>query len=473
MQAIATHLHRTADRASVIAFIQACIDEADTDNHPKIVSVSLAIDPLDPLAVLDLIYDPQAWHFYSESPGRDLAVAGAEALVIHTAHGPDRCRSVQRFANQWLEHTIAVGDVDLPLAGPHFFCGLTFADSAPIDAPFAPASVFLPRWQAARCGSVHVAVANCLVNPGDDPQPHAERLLRAHQRLAGTRLQRVPPATGKVVTTATDPGHDPAYEQAVAIALQRIASSVCHKVVLARALDLQTDQPFQPLHTLSRLRQRFPACHLFSFENDQGVSCIGASPERLVEIANGTLHTEAIAGSAPRGDSPASDHTLAANLIHSAKDKREHQLVIDSIQRRLQTLGVALQNPAKPRLLQLANVQHLHTPLTAAWPAGRHIMEAVAALHPTPAVGGSPREEALPIIAELEPVDRSLYSGAIGWFDHRGEGAFTVAIRSAIMRGRNARLFAGAGIVHGSDPATELRETYIKMSALLDALTAE
>jgi menaquinone-specific isochorismate synthase len=222
---------------------------------------------------------------------------------------------------------------------------------------------------------------------------------------------------------------------------------------------------------LNHLRQRFPGCYAFSIANGRGQSFIGASPERLVRVAGGRMHTEALAGSAPRGESASEDAALARALLHSEKDLREHQLVLASITRRMAGLGLQLEHADQPRLLGLANVQHLHLPISANLPADVHILDLVARLHPTPAVGGTPREPAVAAIARLEPFARGLYGGPQGWVDHRGGGEFFVGIRSALIDGHTATVYAGAGIVAGSVPEKEFAETELKFKALVEALT--
>jgi len=222
---------------------------------------------------------------------------------------------------------------------------------------------------------------------------------------------------------------------------------------------------------LNHLRQHYPACYAFSIANGRGQSFIGATPERLVRVASGRMHTTALAGSAARGDTASEDAAFAQALLHSEKDLREHQLVIDAIVRGLADLDLQLDHPAHPRLLGLANVHHLHTPISANLPPGVHILDLVARLHPTPAVGGAPVAPALAAITRLESFPRGLYAGPQGWVDHRGGGEFFVGLRSALVDGRTATAYAGAGIVAGSEPEKEFAETELKFKALIEALT--
>jgi menaquinone-specific isochorismate synthase len=260
------------------------------------------------------------------------------------------------------------------------------------------------------------------------------------------------------------------YRASVAAGLERIAAGEFQKIVLARAQDIVAGEPLHPLRMLNGLRQRFPDCYAFSSADGSGRSFIGASPERLVRVSQGVLQTEALAGSARRGAGASEDAALASTLLHSEKDLREQRHVLDSIKRRLDDLGLSARHSEIPSVLRLANVQHLRTPIEADLREGVRLLDVVAALHPTPAVGGSPREAAVARIRELEGFPRGLYAGALGWMNARGGGEFFVGIRSALVEGPTARAYAGAGIVAGSSPDREYAETELKFAALLDAL---
>jgi menaquinone-specific isochorismate synthase len=256
----------------------------------------------------------------------------------------------------------------------------------------------------------------------------------------------------------------------VRAALGRIEAGEFRKIVLARRRTVRAAEPLHPLRMLNGLRQRFPDCYAFSVANGSGESFIGASPERLLRVSRGVLETEALAGSAPRGRSASEDAARAGELLRSEKNRREQRLVLDSICRRLAPLGLTLEFPEEPAVRKLANVQHLHTPVRANLPESVRLLDVLARLHPTPAVGGSPREAAVPRIRELEGFPRGLYAGALGWLNARGGGEFLVGLRSALVAGSQAQLYAGAGIVAGSSPENELAETELKFRAMEEAL---
>jgi menaquinone-specific isochorismate synthase len=457
---------------SLGAFLRQCCDLARKAGRPQLVSISLAVDQLDPLAVLESIFEPTELHFYAERPAQGFAVAGAEAVLEFSAAGPGRFAAARGFIARVLADTIAVGPLSEPFAGPHFFFATAFASDAAGNEPFPPLRLFVPRWQVARMGDSSVAVANLLITAEAPVELIAAKVWKAHAKFrafdyrSARRSDR--PSAPRSVEEIGGAG---SFQRGVTQALQEIARGEYHKVVLARAQRLTTTEEFHPLGVLNHLRQRFPGCYAYSIANGRGQSFIGASPERLVRVAGGRMHTEALAGSAPRGESASEDAALARGLLQSEKDLREHGLVRDSIARRLADLGLQLEHADQPRVLGLANVQHLHLPISATLPAGVHILDLVERLHPTPAVGGSPREPAVAALARLEPFARGLYAGPQGWVDHRGGGEFLVGIRSALIDGPSALVYAGAGIVAGSLPEKEFAETELKFKALIEALT--
>ena len=457
---------------ALLAFLGGVRTQAEGDGRPRLVSIAVEAERLDPLAVLESIFEPAELHFYMERPAADFAVAGAEAVVALECAGSGRFAAAAAFVRETLARTVAVGAVTVPFGGPLFFATFGFAETAAAGAEFPAGRIFVPRWQVARSGDCSVAVANTLIAPGADIRADAERIWRAHAKF-GAFDYAAPTFAGAlegVVAEEREVGPEGGYADHVAAGVAAIRAGRYRKIVLARARDLRATTGFHPLRALNSLRERYPDCYAFSAGNGAGASFIGASPERLAAVAGGLLRTEALAGSAPRGRTAAEDAAFARQLLHSAKDGREQGLVLESILRRLANVGVTAAAPGRPRVRQLPNVQHLCTSVEAKLPEGVALLRIVGELHPTPAVGGTPREPAVAHLRELEPFDRGLYAGALGWVDHRGDGEFLVGIRSALMQGERARLYAGAGIVEGSDPAAELAETELKMRALRDAL---
>ncbi|MBY3554616.1 isochorismate synthase [Modestobacter lapidis] len=264
---------------------------------------------------------------------------------------------------------------------------------------------------------------------------------------------------------------DPAtWCAAVEAALDRIAAGQLDKVVLARDLLVTAEAPIDPRRLLRRLTARFPDCWTFAVDG-----LLGATPELLLRRTGRALSARVLAGTAPRGAGRA-DERLADALQASAKDRAEHGYAVASLVDALRPFCSTLDVPADPVLLTLPNVRHLATDVHGRQhPAdATGLLGLVGAVHPTAAVCGTPTDRATAVIAELEGMDRGRYAGPVGWLDGRGDGEFGLALRCAELtgaeNGRQARLFAGCGIVAGSDPAAELAETQSKFAAVQAAL---
>lgn len=250
-------------------------------------------------------------------------------------------------------------------------------------------------------------------------------------------------------------------------ALARIRAGEMEKVVPMALCRVLATSALDAAGALRRLGALYPECARFAFQRGEAVF-LGASPERLVDKRGLAVESDALAGSAPRRDE--GDARAASALLESDKDRREHHVVVDAVRAVLEPLASKLRVPAAPVVRTLRNVHHLWTPISATLARPTHILDLVRALHPTPAVCGTPREAAIRWIAAHEPATRGWYAGAVGWFDAEGDGAFNVAIRSGVLTRREAWLYAGAGIVEGSDAALEYAETRVKQAPMLAAL---
>jgi len=264
------------------------------------------------------------------------------------------------------------------------------------------------------------------------------------------------------------------YGEAVARATERIRSGELRKVVLARSLIVDAGRELDPRHLLWRLRAVDPDCYAFATPVSgpgRGGTLVGATPELLARRRGRTVEATPLAGSAPRYGDPGRDRASADRLFGSDKDRDEHAVVVEDVAHVLAAFCDDLIYPHEPELLGTANVWHLATPFRGRLHLGStSLLDLVAALHPTPAVCGSPREVAREALEELEPIDRGAYAGPVGWVDADGDGEMAIALRCAEITGTTARLFAGAGIVADSEPEAEVDETERKFRALLDSL---
>ncbi|HEX5740540.1 MAG TPA: isochorismate synthase, partial [Pilimelia sp.] len=262
-----------------------------------------------------------------------------------------------------------------------------------------------------------------------------------------------------------------AYADGVRAAVARMAEGALSKVVLARAVEVTAAAPVDTPLLLRRLAARDPGGYLFAVDVGDRSTLVGSSPELLVSRRGATVVANPLAGSIPRAADPVEDTRRAQALLASRKDLHEHAVVVDAVRQALAGLCADLEVPAAPGLVRTAAMWHLSTTVRARL-ADRRVssLRLAAALHPTPAVCGAPPHAARAVIAAHEPVDRGWFAGLTGWQDGTGDGEWAVTLRCAVVRGDVVRLYAGAGVVAGSDPEAELAETEAKLGTVLTGL---
>jgi len=285
-------------------------------------------------------------------------------------------------------------------------------------------------------------------------------------RLAAPDPMQPTDSDPKKVASEKDRDH---YKNLVLTALKEIKNGDLEKAVPCRSLFVEKKPVIQNL--LSSLRDSYPACATFCAYKD-GNAFVGSTPERLASIKDGELYTAALAGSAPRALDQALDSALSQGLLTSPKEQNEHVLVVEEILRRLISLGLQPKVTQDTTILKLNGIQHLYTPIHSQLSPKISLFEAVDALHPTPAVSGHPLKRANELRLKYESFDRGWFAGPIGWLDTSGSGEFRVALRSGLINEKGTTLFAGAGVVNGSDPERELIETDMKLKAMLDHVMA-
>jgi isochorismate synthase len=449
------------------------LEEAAGRGRRTLVSVTSEVEVGDPCsAVFASRLASDRW-FCWEQPDREFALAGLG--VAHEASS----RGAKRFAEVAEESLRVGGDAvveeprGLPAgAGAVWLGGFAFAPdggSTPTWASLAPASMVLPEISICRSEGRTFLTVNAVVRPGEDVKRTGERFAA---RLAGLRLETpLPlldphPTAHPEIRSARSPRE---FEAAVEGATSRIAGGKISKVVLAREVIVSAAAAHDPAAVFGAMREQFPACFCFCCGTPEA-AFIGASPELLVRRSGAGVSTVALAGSTRRSSDPAVDDHLGEQLLRSDKDRREQRIVAERIVRALRPHAIWVEAGSEPEIVKVANIQHLATPVIAQLAEPHSAIELAGILHPTPAVGGEPWPAAADAIADLEGMDRGWYAAPVGWMDATEDGEFCVALRSALLRDREAHLFAGVGVVAGSDPAAELAETEVKLGALLPLL---
>jgi menaquinone-specific isochorismate synthase len=392
-----------------------------------------------PGRLLDLLPDarPLAW-----VRDRDGLVGWGE-VARFTAVGPRRISEADAWWRAFARRLDVQDDIGVPGTGPVAFASFTFSAGSPGSVMVVPRVVVGRR---NGCAWVTEFAA------GDGPS--AVRSVRPVRATGSLRY-----ADGLLPVAR--------YRSAVAEAVDRMRAGALAKAALAHDLLATSDAPLDPRFLLGGLAERYPTCWSFAVDG-----LVGATPELLLRRTGDAIQSRVLAGTAWPEQASEADADLAGRLLASEKDLWEHAIAVESLATALRPRCRSLDVPDAPQVVALHNVSHLATDVSGrldpAKPAS--VLQLAEAVHPTAAVGGTPRDAALALIAELEGMDRGRYAGPVGWVDARGDGELGIALRCAQLDGRVARLFAGCGVVADSDPDTEVREAAAKLVAVRDAL---
>ncbi len=424
-------------------------DQLSSQSGFRVAAIDVDIDPFDFARTGAAIVDRAV----ALSTPYGVRLAGLGTAWRARSEGPTRFADVAAQLS-------ALGRPDIK-----GFLGFSFLPEPgddPVWQGFEPCEVFVPR--IAIEGRGDRSVISVSVPEGDDAQPTLDL-------LASMRHPEWAPVVD-LGDHATE-SHPAVSEWAasVADAVDVIDSGEIDKVVLARSVIVRSDGPPAILRMFRELVASYPQCYNFAWKSGDAVF-MGASPELLASVEGAKFRSNPLAGSAPRGEGTSDDREIGTRLLGSSKDRREHSLVIDAMTEQLSSLTSELSVSDVPSLKKMATVQHLSTEITGLLEPGVGLLDVIEAVHPTPAVGGVPAKAAVDLIAQLESIDRGWYTGGIGWVDGAGDGAVALGLRCGLVRGNTTHLFAGAGIVSGSQPDDELRETRLKLTPLLQLLTA-
>jgi isochorismate synthase len=413
-------------------------------------AVSVGCEPLDLVRAGAYLFGRSS--FFRTPDGDEVASLGV-ALQMG-ASGPER------FAN--METALAALP---PLAeGAKVVLGFSFSPHGPSQPEwdgFGAADAIVPAVTLVKSeAETRLVVA---VPPGSDPAPIIDA-------LAGLPTPQEPPPPDPGVHTVESVPSTIQWQSEVAEAVGAIGEGSFEKVVLARSVQVHSERAADPFGLVHHLGLANPSCYIYATVVGDS-AFVGASPELLLAQSERRIHINPLAGSAGRGKGD-DDLAVGEQLLSSAKNLGEHAIVVEDLVARLGALTTQLDYPAKPSLRRMATVQHLSTEITGVLVEGVSTFDVLASIHPTPAVGGTPRAEALAFIDKAEGIDRGWYAGGVGWLDPAGSAHVALALRCALISGTTSRLYAGNGIVGESDPAAELVETRLKFQPLLNLLAA-
>lgn len=440
--------------------LKDAVERADV-RRGGLLSVTLAT-PEIPCAGLPAIV-PGMIYWGRPSEKNELFGMGGAAWV--EAEGSGRWSRLKEAFEGWRGNW-RHEDVDSTGLRPLALGGFAFSDQSAAAGTLPAARLAVPdlllRRQGETCALTFTFNLDC---GGVALQAALDRLQPLLESLGGSPA---PEQGGGVLRRVASGPDDEMWLERAQQAARDIHSGKLDKVVLTRRVTVSAERDFDPARVLSALARRYAACTLFAAQTPQGGVFLGASPEILARLQSGEVYCDALAGTA-WGSSRAASAT-GTSLLADIKNGREHRLVVQAIAEALRPLCSTLEVPNAPKILHLGHLHHIWSTLRGNAKPGVNLLDLLRRLHPTPAVGGYPRQAALDWLAQQHEIRGGWYTGAIGWLDSEGEGEFAVALRCAHIHGNLAELYAGAGIVAGSDPRHELAETEAKLAPMLHAL---
>lgn len=384
----------------------------------------------------------------------------------------DRFFHVEKEWNHLIENRIMISDIEDEGIGPMMFGGFSFdpyKKKTSLWSNFGYTQFRIPTFLLTILNGKYYLTTNIVCMEHDSIE-EIFSVLKEGEKLS---LIEQSGTQSNQATVLEETEKNPLkWKETVRDLVKDLEKDDLQKVVLARELRLKFDRPLTVSAIIQRLLTEQKESFVFAFES--GDDCfIGASPERLVKKHGSEIFSACVAGSIARGKTEEEDERLGETLLNDKKNMIEHQFVVQMIREAMEKVCDSVQIPEKPVLMKMRDIQHLYTPVVGKISEQNTLLQVVELLHPTPALGGLPKEEAIKKIREVEELDRGFYAGPIGWLDANRNGEFAVAIRSALIQGKEASLFAGCGIVKDSDPESEYIETKIKFRPMLTALRGD
>ncbi|MCY7756843.1 isochorismate synthase MenF [Bacillus inaquosorum] len=455
------------------------LHKAKEVNHAVLISYSRQIESLDPLSFFN--YGAKKYtgnRFFWSDPESELTIVGLgkEAVFQTSQKNSERYREVfeqwERFKKTAF-HIYEEEKLQHSAVGPVLFGGFSFDPCEERGTQwdhFSEGDFFVPALMLTMTAEGPFLTVNRWVSEEED----AEAVLEGLKAFAAEFMVPVPVLEqgDQAAIAASQELDKDNWLKAIETATSQIKEKQYDKVVLARELLLTFDGPVQIEPMLKTLLNDQQTSYVFAIEQE-GQTFVGASPERLIKRDGSTVMSSCLAGSIKRGADEEEDRRIGLELLNDEKNLLEHDIVVGMIHNAFISSCSEVEKPDGPALYKTKSVQHLFTPIVGQLRESASLFDLIEKLHPTPALGGAPQKKAVEVIRKIEPMSRGWYAAPIGWIDSQDNGEFAVAIRSGLIEGSTARLFAGCGIVEDSDPQLEYEETQIKLKPMISALGGE
>jgi menaquinone-specific isochorismate synthase len=449
--------------------VMAALMKAKKLDQPILVSAVTKIADIDPLLFFQNGREQYVGErFFWKDPTDEIVLVGMGiAKQIQSDQASDRFFHVEKEWQDFLEAAVTSNPFAENGIGPLIFGGFSFdpfKQKTELWSKFSHSQFRIPKFLLSNIKGQSFITTNIICTKHDEPNI-LEKTTKEIEKLFTSKAMDVKDAR-LTDTEVISPGK---WRETVDDVVKDLKGGALKKVVLARELRLRFDQSVASEKVLSNLYKEQHDSFIFAFESN-GDCFIGASPERLVKKQGDNVFSTCLAGSIPRGKTQEDDQILGEQLLADRKNRMEHQYVVDMIKEALEESCENVILPDQPQLMKLRNIQHLYTPVIGKCKKEASLLLLVERLHPTPALGGLPKKEAVEKIGQVEELDRGFYAAPIGWIDYQGNGEFAVAIRSGLIQNNEASLFAGCGIVADSDSESEFLETSLKFRPMLTAL---
>ncbi|AMA53600.1 isochorismate synthase [Bacillus inaquosorum] len=453
------------------------LHKAKEVNHAVLISYSRQIESLDPLSFFN--YGAKKYtgnRFFWSDPESELTIVGLgkEAVFQTNQKNSERYREVfeqwERFKKTAF-HIYEEEKLQHSAVGPVLFGGFSFDPCEERGTQwdhFSEGDFFVPALMLTMTAEGPFLTVNRWVSEEED----AEAVLEGLKAFAAEFMVPVLEQGDQAAIAASQELDKDNWLKAIETATSQIKEKQYDKVVLARELLLTFDGPVQIEPMLKTLLNDQQTSYVFAIEQE-GQTFVGASPERLIKRDGSTVMSSCLAGSIKRGADEEEDRRIGLELLNDEKNLLEHDIVVGMIHNAFISSCSEVEKPDGPALYKTKSVQHLFTPIVGQLRESASLFDLIEKLHPTPALGGAPQKKAVEVIRKIEPMSRGWYAAPIGWIDSQDNGEFAVAIRSGLIEGSTARLFAGCGIVEDSDPQLEYEETQIKLKPMISALGGE
>jgi menaquinone-specific isochorismate synthase len=406
--------------------------------------------------------------YYWQNREKTFTLVGlGHAYIIENNGGAKRFDTVE---DEWKNLTSQIVQEDQHLQ-PILFGGFTFDPQNEVTGEWAnfPQSYFTVATHQLVIRNDQAFVTINFITNQENSTETFEALRKERDALIHAAQVKELKTYAKPTMNSYEEPHKEEYLQSIDQVTDLIKANEAQKVVIARSLALQFEEAITSPQILSHVVHEQPESYLFGLEHEN-MLFYGASPERLVKVDDGRAYSSCVAGSIKRGKTAEEDNQLGQSLLNDTKNRGEHHYVVEMITETFEKNCSEVKVPNGPKLLKIRDIQHLYTPVEGQLNEEATILQLVKHLHPTPALGGVPREQAMEMIRTYEPMNRGMYAAPIGWLDADGNGEFAVAIRSAALVEDKAYLYAGGGIVADSEPQSEYEETLVKFRPMLRAL---